>query len=231
MRNGWKGIRCAVLAAFGACVSSTSPAAQAAPTAKDAQEYLAAMARQVVTRVVFVDGAGRTNYVSGKYSGEVKTIKGGAFGKPKENVAALPEKAVEKQLVDIRPTVLEPIDAYGRPTACATRITEVQSPPYDEVKSDATNDNKSFSFKLTYTTEQWKYEPLTKFTSPAEVIDWSNVTIGRAFDGSVTVTSWGRSFAKLQMTYLATDPDMADRLEYAMKFLSMSCRDAARAPF
>jgi hypothetical protein len=231
MRKEWKGRRGAMLAAISACVALPTVAAQGAPTAKDAQEYLATMTRQVVTRVVFVDGAGRTNYVTGTHSGEVKTIKGGAFGKPKESVTALPDQAVEKQLADVRPAVLEPIDAYGRPTACATRLTKVEAPTYDEEKSDSATDNKSFSFKLTYTTERWHYEPLTKFMSPAEVIDWSNVSITRGYDGSVSVTSWGQAFAKLQMTYVAADPDVADRIEYAMKFLSMSCSDGTRAPF
>jgi hypothetical protein len=220
-----------MLAALSACSSLPTRAAQSAPTARDAQEYLAMMTKQVVTRVAFVDGAGRTNYVTGKYFGEVKTIKGGAFGKPKETVAPLPEQPVEKQLADVRASVLEAIDAYGRPTACATRITEVNAPLYDEDKSDSASDNKAFSFKMTYTTEHWKYEPLAKFMTPAQVIDWSNASISRGYDGSVTVSSSGQSFAKLLVTYVASDPDVADQIEYAMKLLSMSCDNNARSRF
>jgi len=35
------------------------------------------------------------------------------------------------------------------PNACATRITEVTAPTYDEFKSGAGNDTRTFSFTLT----------------------------------------------------------------------------------
>src|SRR5690349_21983869 len=94
------------------------------------------MAKQVVTQVFFVDASGRANYVTGKYTGQVRTIKGGAFGKPKESSATLPEQFIEKNVKDVHASVLEAIDAYGRPTACATRITEVTAPVYDETRSE-----------------------------------------------------------------------------------------------
>ena len=189
------------------------------------------MAKQVVTQVFFVDASGRANYVTGKYTGQVRTIKGGAFGKPKESSATLPEQFIEKNVKDVHASVLEAIDAYGRPTACATRITEVTAPVYDETRSDAGNDTRSFTFTLTYKDEQWKYEPLTKFTSPAEVIDWSNVRIMRVTPTTVTVISKGQSFAKVELAYFANDADTADRIEYAMKFLALSCNASAGTGF
>ena len=230
MRNGWKGMRWATLAAFGAWVSLPTVAAQGAQSPEGAQQFLATMTKKVLTQVSFVDASGRTNYVTGKYTGQVKTIKGGIFG-TKETVAPLPEQAVEKQVADVRASVLEAIDAYGRPTACATRITEVVAPTYDETRSDNDTDNHSFSFKFTYTDQQWKYEPLTKFMSPAQVIDWSNVKISRSPEGSISVTSKGQSFAWLHLKYVAGDPDLADRIEYAMKFLAMSCDASASTGF
>ena len=98
MRNGWKSMRGVMLAALGAWVSLPAVAAQGTPTADNAQELLATLAKQLATQVNFVDSTGRTNYVTGKLTGQVKTIKGGAFGKPKETIAALPEQAVDKQL-------------------------------------------------------------------------------------------------------------------------------------
>ena len=76
---------------------------------------------------------------------------------------------------------------------------------------------------LTYTNEAWKYEPLTKFMSPAQVIDWSNAQVGRNPGNAITVTSKGQAFPTIYLTYVAADPDQADRIEYAMKFLMMSC--------
>ncbi len=65
---------------------------------------------------------------------EVKTIKGG-LRKTKETVEALPERAVDKQLGDLRVAEINAIDAYGRPNLCATRITSLQAPDYNERKS------------------------------------------------------------------------------------------------
>jgi hypothetical protein len=223
-------MRCAAALAFGVAVSSSAVAAQSAQTAEGAQQFLAATAKNVQTRVHFVDAAGRANYVTGKYSGDVKTIKGG-IRKAKETIVPLPEKVVDKQVADIRASVLEAIDAYGRPNACATRITEVTAPPYDEFKSDAGNDTRTFSFTLTYTNEEWKYEPLTKFMSPAQVIDWRNAKVNRNPDGSITVTSKGQAFPTIYLTYVAGDYDLADRIEYAMKFLVMSCDESAGTGF
>jgi hypothetical protein len=135
----------------------------------------------------------------------------------------LPERAVDKQLSDVRASLLESIDAHGRPTACATRITEVTAPIYDESKSDQNTDSRSFSWTMTDTYETWTYEPLTKFMNPAQVIDWSQAKVDRNPDGSVTVTSKGQAYPTIYLTYVPGDLDLADRIEYAMKFLAMSC--------
>jgi hypothetical protein len=229
MRNKWIDMRWLMFAVL--AWNAPAFAAKAAPTAAGAQQYLAAMAQQVTTKVFFVDGSGRVNYVTGKYTGQVRTIKGRAFGKQKESVTTLPEQVVEKKVSDIHASVLEAIDAYGRPTACATRITEVAAPPYDETKSDAGNDTRAFSFTLTYKDEQWKYEPLTKFTTPAQVIDWSNVRVVRVSPAAVTVVSNGQAFAQVELAYFANDPDAADQIEYAMKFLALSCNANAAKGF
>lgn len=230
MRNGWIELRLATWAVFGVTVSLPAVAEQGAQTAEGAQQFLAVMAKKVLTRVQFMDAAGRVNYVTGKYTGDVKTTKGGVFGQ-KETVETLPEKFVDKQLTDVRVSVLDAIDAEGRHNACATRITEVTAPPYDDVRSDADTDARSFSWTLTATSETWKYEPLTKFMSPTQVIDWRNAKINRSADSSVTVTSKGQAFPTIHLTYIAGDPDLADRIEYAMKFLAMSCDESAATGF
>lgn len=222
MRKGSKDLRWVTLMAIGVGASLPAAAANRVQTAEGAQQFLAAIAKDLMTQVHFVDAAGRYNHVTGKYTGDVRTTKGG-LRKRTETVQALPEKEVDKQVSNVRATVLEPIDAVGRPNACATRITEVTAPPYDDVKTDATDDTRSFSWTLTYTSESWKYEPLTKFMSPAEVIDWGQAKVGRGPDGSVTVTAKGQTFPKIHLTYVAGDHDLADRIEYAMKFLVMSC--------
>jgi hypothetical protein len=222
VRNGWNDLRWTAAAAVGAVISSSTAAAPAVQTAQGAQQLLATTAQQVVTHVQFLDAAGRANYVTGKYTGEIKTIKGG-LRKQQETIEALPERVVDKQLTDVRASVLEAIDAYGRPSGCATRITEVTAPPYDESKTDVANDNRAFSYKVTHTNELWQYEPLSKFMEPAEVIDWGNAVVNRSPQGTVLVTTTGRSFPYVRLLYQAQDPDLADRIEYAMKFLVLSC--------
>lgn len=231
MRNGWNDLRWTALAALSTVITSPAIAATGGQTAQGAQQFLATMAKKVVTQVYFVDAAGRTNYVTGKYTGQVKTIKGGAFGKPKETIQAMPERVVDKQVADVRAAALEAIDAQGRPNECATRITEVSAKPYDEVKSDAGNDTRSFSWTLTYTDEAWKYEPLSKFMSPAQVIDWSNAKVNRSAPDAITVTSVGQSFPLIHLTFAPGDPDLADRIEFAMKFLVASCDPSAGTGF
>lgn len=206
--------------------------AQDGQTADSAQKFLAAMAKKGLLQAKFVDATGRNNYVTGKYTGEVKRIKGSGFSsKTKETIEAFPERFVDKQLNDVRAAVLDAIGVDGRPNACMTRISQVTAPYYDEYKSDAGNDTGTFTFTLTYTSEEWKYEPLAKFMDPAQVIDWSDARVNRSPDGSIGVTAKGQSFPTIQLTYAAGDPDLADRIEYAMKFLLMSCDATAETGF
>lgn len=226
MCNGRMGLQWATYVAFGVALSVPALPAQDGLTADGAQRFLADMANQVPTRAYFVDAAGRTNHVTGKYTGEVTTTKGG-LRKQKTTVEALPEKAVDKQLTDVRASVLEAMDPWGRASACTTRITAVTAPPYDDASSNGSNDSRSFSWTVTTTNEAWKYESLTKFMTPAQVIDWSNATVGRGTGNSVYVASKGQAYPTIQLTYVAGDADQADRIEYAMKFLMMSCDDNA----
>jgi hypothetical protein len=228
MRKGRKGMRWVTLAAFGACASLQAAAAQGTKSAEGAQQFLAAMVSQIKTRVSFVDEAGRSNFVTGRHRGTVKTNKGGVLGR-KETITDLPEKIVDKQVTDVSASAIDAVDAYGRPTACATRITAVTAPPYDDSRSDVDDDTRTLTFKVTVTSQRWEYEPLAKFMSPAQVIDWSNAQISRTYDGSVTVTSKGQAYAKLHLTFVAGDVDLADRIEFAMKVLSMSCGNSMNA--
>ena len=230
MSKGWTAKRWASLMAFSAWASLAISAAQNAPSADSAQQFLALQLKKVATQVRFVDAAGRTNYVTGKYTGSVKTIKGG-IRKTRETNEALPERIIDKQLSDVRVAELHAIDAYGRPNACTTRITQVVAPDYNETKSDVGDDSRSFSFTLTYTDQQWTYEPLEKFMTPAQVIDWSDVKINRSPEHYLTVTSKGQAFPTIHLTFYSSDPDLADRIEYAMKFLAMSCDAGAGTGF
>ena len=231
MRNGWQSMRWVMVAAFGAMVSLPGVAAQSKDTAGDAQRLLADLVKKIETKVQFIDARDRVNYMTGRYSGDVKTIRYSNIAKTKEEFRQLPEQVVDKQLSDVHAVTLEAIDAEGRPNECATRINEVTAPDYDETKVDTRQENATFSFKTITTSEQWKYEPLTKFTSPAQVIDWRNAKVFRNRTNEITVLSASQAFPKIYLTYAAGDLDLADRIEYTMKFLVMSCNADAAAAF
>jgi hypothetical protein len=221
---GSKDMRWSLFALVGAVFSLPVVAAPgAASSAAGEQQYLASMATKIATQLRFVDAAGRSNHVTGKFTGEAKTTKGSVLG-TKETIVALPERVVEREVPGVRASLLEAIDAHGRRNVCATRISEVTAPDYDETETNDERDIRSFSFKVTQTSGQRRYEPLTKFMSPAQVIDWSDVYIDRASETTVTVGGKGQTFSVVFLTYVAADADAADRIEYAMRFLATSCR-------
>ena len=219
------------LAAMGAWSSLPTAAAEGAPTAAGAQKFLANLARKMQPLVQFIDAEGRVNYVTGTYSGDVKSSKFSNIAKTKEESWLLPAQSVSKQLFTVRAVSLDASDAAGRPNECATRITEVTAPDYDESKSSERQEDATFSWKLIHTNEQWKYEPLTKFMSPAQVIDWRNAKVIRSSDSQITVMSASEAFPKIYLTFAPGDLDLADRIEYATKFLLMSCDENAGTGF
>ncbi len=51
--------------------------------------------------------------------------------------------------------------------------------------------------------------------------------INRSAEGYVSVTSKGQDYPTIHLIFYPLDPDTADRIEYAMKFLAMSCNASA----
>jgi hypothetical protein len=64
--------------------------------------------------------------------------------------------------------------------------------------------------------------------SPAQVIDWGNAKVSRSPNSEITVTSVGQAFPTIHVSFAPGDLNLADRIEYAMKFLAMSCYEGAR---
>jgi len=223
MRSSWRGMRWAAVASFCTMVALPGVTAQTRETASGAQDFLARMTGEVAAKVYFVDAQDRTNYVTGKYFGDYKSSKISNIAKTKVEFGSIPEESIEKQLFDVRAVTLEAIDAEGRPNECATRITEVTAPVYDEDKTETTQENATFSYKLIEMNRHWKYEPLTKFTTPAQVIDWRTAQVSRSLNSEIMVTSSSRAFPRIHLQFVPGNLDLADRIEYAMRFLVMSC--------
>lgn len=224
MRNDCKSVRWFVVAAFSAAVALPGIAASE-NTAGAAQDFLSRMTGKVTTQVYFVDAQNRTNYVTGKFSGDFKSSKISNLAKTKVEYGVIPEESIEKQLSDVRVVTLEAIDAAGRPNECATRITEVTAPVYDEDKVETRREDATFSYKLIETNRHWKYEPLTKFTTPAQVIDWSSASVSRNASSAITVTARSEAFPKIYLQFSPGDLDLADRILYATLFLVASCSE------
>lgn len=224
MRNDWKSMRRAIVATVGAMFALPGIAAPGKDTAGNAQDFLAKMTGQVTAKIFFVDAQERSNYVTGKYFGDYKSSKISNIAKTKVEYGSIPEEFIEKQLGDVRAVTLEAIDAEGRPNECATRITEVTAPVYDEDKAETRQVDATFSYKLIEMNRHWKYEPLTKFTTPAQVIDWRTAEVSRSPDSEIMVTFTSPAYPRIHLQFVPGNLDVADRIEYAMRFLQMSCR-------
>lgn len=203
--------------------------AQAAQTAEGAQQFLAAMAKKGLARVRFVDAVGRSNYVTGKYTAYIERTKFGLTSlfsdKGKETREDLPEQFIEKQMEDFGASELAAMDANGNADVCTTRIAGVvPRGPYDDYNGNTWSESGAMSATSATKTERWTYEPITKFAGSPHFIDWSDAKVDRGLDGtSITVTAKGQVFATNQLVFVSGDADLVDRIEYALKFLKMSC--------
>ena len=231
MRNGLKSMRWASVAALITMVTLPGVAATSDETATDAQAFLARMTSKVPAKAFFMDAQNRTNYVTGKYFGDYKSSKISNVARTKVEYGVIPEEFIEKELFDVRAVTLEAIDAEGRPNECATRISEVTAPVYDEDKVETRQVDATFSYKLIEMNRHWKYEPLTKFTTPAQVIDWRSAYIIRSRSSEITVGSTSQAFPKIFLQFVPDNLDLADRIEYAMRFLVASCSESPGSGF
>jgi hypothetical protein len=211
-----------MVAAFSAMIALPGVAASE-DTAGTAQGFLTRMTGKVTAKVYFVDAQQRINYVTGRYFGDFKSSKISNIARTKVEYGVIPEEFIEKQLFDVRAVTLEAIDAEGRPNECATRITEVTAPVYDEDKVETRQEDATFSYKLIEMNRHWKYEPLTKFTTPAQVIDWRSANVTRSPASEITVTSRSQAFPKIHLQFSPGDLDLADHIQYTMMFLVASC--------
>jgi len=216
---------CIALCAACGCLSAAA-FAQAPQTAEGAQAFLSTMAKRGFARATFVDAAGRPNHVVGTHTVNVSRIK---LSIKEENS----ESAVAKSLNELIPTELSSRDAQGAPDACTTRIDAFQ-PPADLFQSNSTTwEEPGFLVSVTVLkTEQWNYATdFAKFAAP-HFIDWRQAQVVRSNDGGrIDVRAKGQRFATNILSFVPGDPELADRIEYATKFLRMSCDETAETGF
>lgn len=200
--------------------------AHAAQTAEGAQAFLAAMAKQGFARATFVDAQGRPNHVTGTHTVEISRIK----------LSIKEEKStstVEKSLGEFTLAGLSYGDAQGTADACTTRIDGVQMPAAAFEHSSTSWEEPGFLTSVTVLkNESWNYtEGFQKFAGP-HFVDWRQAQVVRSNDGSrIDVRVKGQAFPTNILSFVPGDFELADRIEYAAKFLRMSCDEAAATGF
>jgi hypothetical protein len=204
--------------------ASLSAQAQAAQTAEGAQRFLAALVKKGNAQAWFVDAQGRTNYVRGK---AVRTrTEIGLLGADKQQS----ETAIEKQLSAFGVSEVDSQGADGKPDACLTRIAKWQvREQLVESRSWNTTDEGILVDTPILHSESSTYELPQELSSP-HWIDWRNVKIARSTNGAQMTASFkGKNYtANLAFT---GETELVDRVEYAMKFLKMSCDDTTATGF
>ncbi|MEG3190809.1 hypothetical protein [Lysobacter sp. D1-1-M9] len=212
----------------GACLMALpmAAAAQAGQTAEGAQAFLAAMAQRGLARATFIDPQGRANHVTGTY--EVKTTR--IWLSAKEEASSNP---IERSLGEMVVAGLASGDLQGAPDACSTRITGVQGPANLFEMKPSSWEEPGFGVSVSVMRmETWNYSEGFSAFAGEHAIDWRQAKVARSNDGSrIDISVPGQKFATNILSFVPGDTELGDRIEYAAKFLRMSCDEIAATGF
>jgi hypothetical protein len=201
--------------------------ASSGQTAEGAQTFLAAMAKRGLAQATFIDAAGRANHVVGTHQVKTTRIKTSI---KEESTSAL----VEKSLGALAVSALSAADAAGEMDACTTRIDAVQPPTVGlyEHKIDSWEE-PGFLVSITVMQQQiWDYNAAFQSFAGPHFIDWRDTKVARSNDGTqITITAKGQKFPTNMLTFASPDTELLDRIEYAVKFLRLSCDEAGDTGF
>jgi len=208
------------------CLVSTLAWAQPAQTAEGAQAFLASMAKRGFARATFVDALGRPNHATGIHNVEISRIKLSI----REEKSSAP---VEKSLGDFVVSDLAYGDRQGAADACTTRIDGVQLPTSAFEHKSTSWEEPGFLVSVTVLqNESWNFtESFGQFAGP-HYIDWRQAQVVRSNDGGrIDVRAKGDAFPTNILSFVPGDAELADRIEYAARFLRMSCDESAATGF
>jgi len=224
MNNKGTKMRPANLAMLACALVPLMAHAQQAQTAEGAQRFLAAVVKKGNVTTWFVDAQGRTNHVRGKASKTTTYV--GLISNDEEKS----ERVVEKQLPAFAVTEIDTLAASGKTDACLTRISkwEFGAPLTENRTWTTTNEGILVDMPIVHV-ENSTYEPAPELNSP-HWIDWRNVKLSRSTNGAQMTASFKE---KSFWTHLAFsgEAELVDRVEYAMKFLKLSCDDTTATGF
>ena len=226
-------------------LAASSANAEQQQTAAGAQKFLASLKSRgaEIVNINFVDGNGAPIPLQGtetlrsawvRRSGGVEVEEPAYKYQPDPKIS--PITRTMQYLFGI--VGLEAVNASGKPDACVTRIAKIYVSPQEKLEDHSVSEGTFPEKKLVgykdspirwYT--DWKLEdPLQKFAAP-HYIDWRKAKVARTADGTrILVTAPGPQYWT-QLSFVAMDADLTDRIEYAAKFLQMSCDPTANTGF
>jgi hypothetical protein len=218
------------LGIIAAALASITAHAQQTQTAEGAQRFLALLVKNGNAQAWFVDAQGRTNPVPGLASDSLVYFRSVLDGMLSSKSNEKAERITEKQLKPFAVTEIDISGANGKPNACLTRISKWEvGDQLVEVKQWWSKEEGFLTDIPVQHTETSTYKLPPELATP-HWIDWRNVTLNRVQNGTqMTASSKGKNFtANLSF---AGETELVDRIEYAMKFLKLSCDDAAATGF
>lgn len=213
-------------------------AAQPQQTAEGAQRFLALLAKDGHLNVSLPDKNGSPMWVKGTrkttYRWQDKGVVDNSRPGPHDDASA-PVTAPLKWLLVVRK--LEGMDENANADACTTRVDTTTTEKLGSTSSDSHWLTKETFFSIerlwyqTTITDEYE-DPAVKYAGPHHLA-WGRAVITRAANGRVTARAPGAKF-NTELVFpgdRVKDPDLADRVEYAMKFLKASCDKAAATGF
>lgn len=213
--------------------AALAPASAQQQTATGAQQFLAMLAGDGALFVQPLDKTTGTMVVQGTQTIVRRWLKNGVpqSDGPYDGVSTSPTAFNLSQMFDV--TKAEGLDPQANADFCTTRLeTSTKEKPDREHVSDGTAQKKTFfgydylPYRETITT---RFEdPNVKYAGPYYVA-WGKTVISRS-TGWVAASVQDSRF-NAQLFFKIKDVDMADRVEYAMKFLKASCDKTAATGF
>jgi hypothetical protein len=205
-------------------------------TAEGAQKFMRLLASDGVLTLNLVDASGGALRLEGAKTSTYRWLKNGVETADGPYPVHVTKDA--RALSHLLSIEVDNLNRSGQADLCVTRVHQVRLSPSEPklgrtfTSDDVVKEETFFGFdrKPYRSTQVDAYEdPLVKFAAP-HYIDWGKATITRTPQGRILAASSGPKF-RTELTYAGQDPEMADRIEYAMKFLKASCDRTAGTGF
>lgn len=184
--------------------------AQSAQTVEGAQEFLRlALENGSATATIFFEKTGVTRT---DRTFEKVFLQGWVYD---------PEKVTSHPVTGVS----RPVTGLQQQSSCVSAVTGIGFSQGDRVQQVPSEHHPNdHVWKTSYS------KPIATALAPPIQMDWTKIAIARGGRGIEFASSHPR-FGRVLVTFSAADSEMLDRIEYAGRFLLMSCDPAARTGF